>query len=163
MDTLGTNMCAYFDDDRLWNEKALVLGKSYNNTEKNDKKNNIRGHWDPFSGPKNVSKRRSENTSLNQFLSGGSSYLPTGWLLGRPYGVTGGLIKCSWCFLFFQRVISELPRPITAKLRHMIGTKKLAPKKLGAKNMQNFGRFHTTSDFDREYLWNGSRYPKSEN
>ena len=25
-------------------------------------------------------------------------------------------------FLFFQRVISELPRPITAKLRHMIGT-----------------------------------------
>ena len=40
--------------------------------------------------------------------------------LGRAYGVTGGLIKCSWCFLFFQRVISELPRPITAKLRHMI-------------------------------------------
>ena len=25
-------------------------------------------------------------------------------------------------FSFFQRVISELPRPITAKLRHMIGT-----------------------------------------
>jgi len=23
-------------------------------------------------------------------------------LLGRPYGVTGGLIKCSWCFLFFN-------------------------------------------------------------
>jgi len=41
-------------------------------------------------------------------------------LLGRPYGVTGGLIKCSWCFLFFQCVISELPRPIAAKLRHMI-------------------------------------------
>ena len=28
--------------------------------------------------------------------------------------------------------------------------------------MQNFGRFWTTSDFDREYLWNDSRYPKSE-
>jgi len=28
----------------------------------------------------------------------------------------------------------------------------LPPKKLGAKNMQNFGRFYTTSDFDREYL-----------
>jgi len=28
--------------------------------------------------------------------------------------------------------------------------------------MQNFGRFYTTSDFDREYLRNGSRYPKSE-
>ena len=33
----------------------------------------------------------------------------------------------------------------------------------GAKNMQNFGPFHTTSDFDREYLRNGLRYPKSEN
>ena len=39
----------------------------------------------------------------------------------------------------------------------------LPPTKLGAKNMQNFGRFHTTSDFDREYLRNGLRYPKSEN
>ena len=39
----------------------------------------------------------------------------------------------------------------------------LPPKKLGAKNMQNFGRFYTTSDFDRDYLRNGSRYPKSEN
>jgi len=37
------------------------------------------------------------------------------------------------------------------------------PKKLGAKNMQNFGRFYATSDFDREYLRNGLRYPKSEN
>ena len=36
------------------------------------------------------------------------------------------------------------------------------PKKLGAKNMQNSARFHTTSDFDREYLRNGTRYPKSE-
>jgi len=36
------------------------------------------------------------------------------------------------------------------------------PKKLGAKNMQNFGRFYTTSHFDREYLRNGSRYPKLE-
>ena len=39
----------------------------------------------------------------------------------------------------------------------------LPPKKMGAKNMQNFGRFYATSDFDREYLRNGSRYPKSEN
>jgi len=38
----------------------------------------------------------------------------------------------------------------------------LPHKNLGAKNMQNFGRFYTTSDFDREYLRNGSRYPKSE-
>ena len=31
----------------------------------------------------------------------------------------------------------------------------LPPKNLGAKNMQNFGQFWTTSDFDREYLRNG--------
>jgi len=38
----------------------------------------------------------------------------------------------------------------------------LPPKKLGAKNVQNSARFQTTSDFDREYLRNGIRYPKSE-
>ena len=36
------------------------------------------------------------------------------------------------------------------------------PKKLGAKNMQNFGQFWIISDFDRDYLRNGSRYPKSD-
>jgi len=35
-------------------------------------------------------------------------------------------------------------------------------KKSGAKHMQNFGRFYTTSDFDLEYLRNGSRHLKSE-
>jgi len=35
-------------------------------------------------------------------------------------------------------------------------------KKIGGKNMQIFGRFYTTSDFDREFLRYGSRYPKSE-
>jgi len=38
----------------------------------------------------------------------------------------------------------------------------LLQKNLGAKNMQNFGPFYRTSDFDREYLRNGLRYPKSE-
>jgi len=28
--------------------------------------------------------------------------------------------------------------------------------------MQNFRHFYTTSDFDREYLRNETRYPKSE-
>jgi len=37
----------------------------------------------------------------------------------------------------------------------------LPQKNLGAKSMQNFGQFWTTSDFDREYLRNGWRYPKS--
>ena len=32
----------------------------------------------------------------------------------------------------------------------------------GQKNMQNLDRFYTTSDFDREYLRNETRYPKSE-
>jgi len=31
----------------------------------------------------------------------------------------------------------------------------LPQKNPGAKNMQNFGQFSTTSDFDREYLRNG--------
>jgi len=31
----------------------------------------------------------------------------------------------------------------------------LPKKNLGAKNMQNFGQFCTTPDFDREYLQNG--------
>jgi len=39
---------------------------------------------------------------------------------------------------------------------------KHSPKKYGAKNMQNFGPFYITSDFDREYLRNGPRYLKSE-
>ena len=81
--------------------------------------------------------------------------------LGRPYGVTGGLIKCSWCFFFFRHAFYEVPRPIAAKLSHTIGNwldwimqvqKFGGPspqKNLGAKNMQNFGRFYTTSDFDR--------------
>ena len=36
-----------------------------------------------------------------------------------------------------------------------IGGGALPEKNSGAKNMQNFGRFWTTSDFDREYLRNG--------
>jgi len=32
----------------------------------------------------------------------------------------------------------------------------------GAKNMRKLARFYTTSDFDREYLRNEIRYPKSE-
>ena len=77
-------------------------------------------------------------------------------------------------FLFFRHVISKLLRPITAKLCHMFAIwvrfimqvqkiqGALPAKKLGAKNMQNSARFQTTSDVDREYLQNGTRYPKSE-
>jgi len=76
-------------------------------------------------------------------------------------------------FFFFRRATSELPRSIAMKLCHVIGiwvrfimqVQKfggLPPKKLGAKNMQNLAQFQTTSDFDRKYLRNGPRYPKSE-
>ena len=32
----------------------------------------------------------------------------------------------------------------------------------GAKNVRNMARFYTTSDFDRQYLRNETRYPKSK-
>jgi len=76
-------------------------------------------------------------------------------------------------FSFFRPPFSEFPQPIALKLCHLIGicvyfiiqVQKLGghspQKNSGAKNMQNFGRFWTTSDFDREYLRNGWRYPKS--
>jgi len=76
-------------------------------------------------------------------------------------------------FPFFRRATSELCRPIAAKLCHVIAiwvffiiqVQKFggpSPKKLGAKNVQNSARFQTTSEFDREYLRNGTRCPKSE-
>jgi len=89
----------------------------------------------------------------------------------RPHEtvVPGGL-----CFtdVFFRHEISELRRPIAAKLCLVIRTffrlitkapKFWGPslKKVGAKNVQNLGRLRTTK-FDREYLRNGRRYPKSE-
>jgi len=85
------------------------------------------------------------------------------FLLRRPY------VKCSWCFFFlfsfFRPPFSELPLPIALKLCLLIeicvyfimqvqNLGALSPKNSGAKNMQNFGRFWTTSDFDREYLRN---------
>ena len=36
-----------------------------------------------------------------------------------------------------------------------LGGGALPQKNLGVENVQNFGRFWTTSDFDREYLRNG--------
>jgi len=83
------------------------------------------------------------------------------------------LVMFFYFFFLFRHAFSEVPRPIALKLGHMVGNRLnfiiqvqkfggLPKKKSGAKNMQNFGRFYTTSDFDREYLRNGSRYLKSE-
>jgi len=46
---------------------------------------------------------------------------------------------------------------LTLKIRGV-----LPQKNFGAKNMQNFGQFLTTSYFDREYLRNQATNPKSE-
>jgi len=57
VDNIVTNLFSEkFDDDRLWNDKALVDRKSDNNNLKNKnnnkKKNNVRGHGDTFPDPK---------------------------------------------------------------------------------------------------------------
>jgi len=59
VDDIVANPYAKFDDDRLWNDKALVDRKSDNNNPKNNNnnnnnKNNVRGHWGPVSGSKKV-------------------------------------------------------------------------------------------------------------
>ena len=95
--------------------------------------------------------------------------------LGRPEQPfrTGLCFTADVIFFLFRHSFSEVPRSIALKLCHMVGIwcnfitplqkfGGLSPKKnLGAKNMQNFGQFWTTSDYDREYIRNGSRYPKS--
>ena len=63
VENIYLNLCAKFYDDRLWNEKALVLWASDNNP-KNKHKNknindNIRGHWEPVFRSKNVSSGKS--------------------------------------------------------------------------------------------------------
>ena len=97
------------------------------------------------------------------------------YLLLRPPGtaVPDGLMFYDRCF-FVSPVVLRAPstdRPETLphdqnlaefynptpKIRGV-----LPQKNLGAKNMQNFGQFWTTSDFDLEYLRNKATYPKSE-
>jgi len=83
-----------------------------------------------------------------------------------------------WCFFFFLSFFlpptvlrapstdrpETLPPDRNLRVFYNLTPKilgALPPKNQGAKNMQNYGRFWTTSDFDREYLQNGWRYPKS--
>ena len=79
-----------------------------------------------------------------------------------------------YCCFFFRHAISELPRPIAAKLCHMIAIWVrfiMQVQKFGGPSLQrNWGPktckirrdFSQISDFEREYLRNGTRYPKSE-
>ena len=96
--------------------------------------------------------------------------------LGRPEQPfrTGLCFTADALSFFFRYAFSELPRSIALKLCHMIGIwlyfiiplqkfgGRSLKKNLGPKNMQNFGQFWTTSDFDRKYLRNEATNPKSE-
>ena len=71
-------------------------------------------------------------------------------------------------FLIFQDLVAPsadrretLPLDLYLTDFYNASPKLLSPKKLGPK-MQNLVRFYATSDFGSEYLWNESRYPKSE-
>ena len=56
MQNIVNDMCKKFHNDRLRNDKALVLWKSDNNTKNkhNNKNNNIGSAWGPVSGSKNA-------------------------------------------------------------------------------------------------------------
>ena len=101
--------------------------------------------------------------------------------MGNPYiphGIHIFLMEFHEFPMGYSWVISiretpEVPGPIAAKLCHMIGIWRQpqdkvqkfggrSPKNIGAKNMQNFGQFFTTSDFHREYLQNEATHSKSK-
>ena len=94
------------------------------------------------------------------------------WGAGRPHV---GLCPIFLVFLFFNQ--TQDLRAHSADRRetlhsdqhmrqHLMQVQKLrgsSPKKIWqAKKMQNLDRFYTTSDFDREYLRNETRYQKSK-
>jgi len=73
---------------------------------------------------------------------------------GFKLSYTSKVFHCSW------KTIPNFNKAVFN--RYFLTTFGSIRKKLGAKNMQNFGLFSTTSDFDLEYLWNGARYRKWE-
>ena len=98
------------------------------------------------------------------------------WCIFRlpVYGSNGRSYKMleMFFFLFSRHAFSELPRPIALKLCHMVGIwpnfimqvqkfGRHSPQKIRGLKYAKFGRFWTTSKFDREYLRSGWRYPKS--
>jgi len=99
--------------------------------------------------------------------SNGRSSILLVMFLGRPEPpFRTGLCFTADVFFFFSPRVLRGPSTDRPETCRMVGiwlnfnpTPKirgaLPLKNLGAKNMQNFGQFCTTSDFDREYLRNG--------
>jgi len=107
-----------------------------------------------------VSMRRWFIRRLTQMVTKTKVFRPSGTMSsGRAY-----VLLLMYLLLFlFRHSFSELPRPIALKLCHMVGFwlnfivplqkfGRRSPKKF---NMQNFGQFWTTPEFDCEYLRNG--------
>ena len=80
MENIVFNVCATFNDDRLWNEEALVLWKYEDNSFKNKHKNNnnnVDSAWGPVSGSKNrtiVFSARHTTASAVHMLERGASW-----------------------------------------------------------------------------------------
>jgi len=107
-------MCKKFHYNRLRNDRALENWKFDN---KNPKKNNVRSHWRPFPGPKTCVRVL---LSFIIFFHLPSNVILICVLLGRPEPP----FRTGLCFtadVFLGSHISEVPRPITTKLCHMIG------------------------------------------
>ena len=102
-----------------------------------------------------VTVRVGVMVTVRIFPGGGGDFVLTGLnpqpkhsnfhFVRPPVRSNGRSYKMLVMFLFFQRVISELPRSITAKLRHMIGTwlQKFgggghSPKKIGGQKHAKF-------------------------
>jgi len=97
------------------------------------------------------------------------------YLLGRPETFSSGRpYVLAVMFFSFRRTTSRAPSadrsetlPHDRNLGELYNAsptvrEALPPKEIGGQNMHNSARFQTTSDFDREYRRNVSRYPKSD-
>jgi len=82
--------------------------------------------------------------------------------------VLEGIMFYNRCFIFYLFILPQHLRGPLADLHetlprdHYLGALCNASPKIWGCPPQKLGRFCTTSNFDREYLWNETRYPKSE-
>jgi len=157
------NWCATFDPgDGLYDEEVGKLAESEHCTAEYQAERT--------SDITHQSKRRVRLFSLNvrvhqlreEYLHNNRQHLN---FLGRPeQPFRTGLCftrDVSFFSLFFSPRVLRAPstdRPETLPHdRNLAVFYNTTPKKIGGQNMQNFGQFWTTSDFDREYLLNEER------